>query len=52
MYDKKNLANLETIGELCPDQMEAFMTDWERRSKEGQGFVYAPTVVDVVLRKP
>ncbi len=26
------------------------MTDWERRSETRMGFVYAPTVVDAVLR--
>ena len=25
MYDKKNLGKLEKFGQLCPDQMKAFM---------------------------
>jgi len=51
-FYRSYLPRLIERGLLETRQMEAFMTDWERRSEDGEGFVYAPTVVDVVLRKP
>lgn len=51
-FYRSYLPRLLDRGLLRADQLETFMTDWEHRSAEREGFVYAPTVVDVVLRKP
>ena len=39
-------------GLLSPVELEAWLVEWEARAAEGASFVSAPTVADVILRKP
>ena len=46
------LPKLVERGTLRPDELEAFRAEMDAREEEGTSWVHAPTVVDVVLRKP
>ena len=46
------LPKLIERGFLAPEELDAYVDDWRVRAKEGTSHVLAPTMVDVVLRKP
>ncbi len=39
-------------GLLTQPAADAFFAEWAERSREGSSYIYTPTMVDVVLRKP
>ena len=39
-------------GLLAPHELEAWLEEWEGRTREGASFVATPTMADVILRKP
>ena len=46
------LPRLVERGLLQPRELEAWRRDWDERAEEGGSYVYTPTMVDAILRKP
>lgn len=51
-FFRSYLPKVVARGLLEPAELEAWRSEWERRTRAGTSFVTTPTVADVILRKP